>query len=505
MNESSSQAPLNSPAAARETSSPPQAPLAESTSESRHSSTEPEFPPDLHAGDLVIHEQEGLGRYLDSRRMTVGEREGVFLVLEYAEGNQLYVPIEAIDQISKYRGMATSLDYLGRRRKVQRQEERIQALPSSASSSVEPRSFEDVVGQRRAVSRLQAIRDRSRITGPIHVLLTGADGTGKRTLASVFANECGSKFTGVSVTSLQRVADLMNILTGLGERDVLFIEDLARLPRAIEDVLPSALQEFTVDFVVDKGLHKRTLKYELKPFTCIGAAETETNVSSRVRSFFPVMITMESYDEKEMSALAQALGRARGLSLSEGAAALVGRLSRESPQQLKSMLQLIAARDEGEVSEEQASTILSALGFDVRAKSGQVPDVGAAAYLSQLSGVEFEGVINDLLARMGFRTELTRATGDGGVDIVASLDRPLVRGRYLVQCKRFAPDNLVTAPIVREFYGALAADEGAVKGILITTSGFTDQARAFAKGRAIELINGEELRALLEAQAANPI
>jgi Holliday junction resolvasome RuvABC ATP-dependent DNA helicase subunit len=498
MKDSVSQVPLTPRAWAGET--PTAAPEPEATKESGTSLPRPELPPDLHAGDLVIHEQHGLGRYHGLRTLRSDGRNADFLLLEYAEGRRLYVPIEAVDQISKYRGAATTLDDLGRRRKVQRQEERVQALPPG-TGSLDPRNFADVVGQSQAVSRLEAIKDRSRITGPIHVLLTGGEGTGKRTLASVFANESGSRFTAVSAASIQRVPDLMGILTNLGDRDVLFIENLDRLPRLIEDVLRSALRDFAVDFVMDKGLNARTHRCALKPFTCIGAADAEANVSPGVRSLFPVTIALDLYDEAEMSALAQAIGRARGLSLSAGGAALLARLARGSAQQLKSMLQLIAARDQGEVSDEEAARILSALGFDVKLGSSEGAQAEPiAAELSKLSGVEFERLIGGLLSRMGFRTELTRATGDGGIDIVALLDRPVVGGKYLVQCKRFAPENLVTAPIVREFYGAFVADQAAVKGILMTTSDFTEQAKAFAKGRAIELINGEELHALLKTQ-----
>lgn len=90
---------------------------------------------------------------------------------------------------------------------------------------------------------------------------------------------------------------------------------------------------------------------------------------------------------------------------------------------------------------------------------------------------------------------MTRATGDGGIDIVAHLDKPIVGGRYLIQCKRFT--GPVGAPIVREFYGAVQADRMAVKGILITTSGFTDQAREFAENLPIELVDRSRLDILL--------
>ena len=127
--------------------------------------------------------------------------------------------------------------------------------------------------------------------------------------------------------------------------------------------------------------------------------------------------------------------------------------------------------------------------------SASVQDVG---HLDTLSGIEFEGLIARLLERMGFTAETTKASGDGGIDIVATLDNPLTGGRYLIQCKRYAPDSLVGAPTVREFYGAVTADRGAAKGILITTSGYTSQAHDFAAGLPIELIGRDRLQLLLD-------
>jgi hypothetical protein len=126
-------------------------------------------------------------------------------------------------------------------------------------------------------------------------------------------------------------------------------------------------------------------------------------------------------------------------------------------------------------------------------------DFGSAgpADLNALSGVEFEKLITTLLGRMGFRAEMTKATGDGGVDIVAAVEGPIVGGKYLFQCKRFAPDHPVGVATVREFYGVLAADRRAVKGILVTTSGFTAQAREFAQNVPVELVDGNQLGRLL--------
>jgi restriction system protein len=112
-----------------------------------------------------------------------------------------------------------------------------------------------------------------------------------------------------------------------------------------------------------------------------------------------------------------------------------------------------------------------------------------------LSGQEFESLITRLLTRMGFHAEMTRITGDGGIDIIAVLDKPIVGGRYLFQCKRFAPENLVGAPTVRDFYGAVTADRAA-KGIFITTSSYTAHAREFAEKAGVELIDFARLEKL---------
>src|ERR1019366_8578396 len=151
-------------------------------------------------------------------------------------------------------------------------------------------------------------------------------------------------------------------------------------------------------------------------------------------------------------------------------------------------------------SDGHAKNAFSALGFmNPRAAMNT-----QSKSLDNLSGIEFEEFINQLLKAMGFRTQVTKASWDGGIDIVAILDKPVTGGRYLFQCKRFAPDSLIGAPIIREFYGAVSADRKAIKGILITTSGFTIQAKEFAGEVGIELIDGQRLGSLL-AEYGNPL
>ena len=292
--------------------------------------------------------------------------------------------------------------------------------------------------------------------------------------------------------SLQNGADLMGILTNLAERDVLFLDEIDRLPRVIEELLYPAMEDFSINFVMDKGLNARTMRIPLRPFTLIVAAEKGTEVTPKLRALFPVTVVLQPYSESELSAIAYALARARGFSLSPGAAALIGRSSGGSLRRLRSVLQFAGRPGAAEVSEADASAALAILGHRVMEGASSVP-----ADLMQLSGTEFEICVSGLLQRMGFRTELTRATGDGGVDIVAYLDRPIIGGRFLVQCKRFIEATPVGAPMVRDFYGAFVADRTAVKGVLITTSSFSAQAREFVQNLPIELVDGSQLKALL--------
>ncbi len=165
------------------------------------------------------------------------------------------------------------------------------------------------------------------------------------------------------------------------------------------------------------------------------------------------------------------------------------------PKKAQSIIGRLAALGKKDFSPVESEEFLSAYGHIV----GQTTRLGEFPDLMSLSGIQFERIITELLEKMGFRAEMTKATGDGGIDVEALLDKPIVGGRYLVQCKRFAPESLVGGPTVREFYGALTADRKAVKGILITTSGFTSQALDFAAGLPIELIDGKGLAELLSA------
>ena len=137
------------------------------------------------------------------------------------------------------------------------------------------------------------------------------------------------------------------------------------------------------------------------------------------------------------------------------------------------------------VNRQDAEEILSVFGYAGLTSAGALGT--PPGNWGFLSGIEFERMIVELLNSIGFSAAMTKASGDGGVDIEATLDRPIVGGRYLFECKRFTPDALVGSAAVREFYGALVADRKAVKGVFITASGFTPHAHEFAQNLPNEL------------------
>jgi len=365
------------------------------------------------------------------------------------------------------------------------------------------RGFAKIIGQIDTIARLKTFAELYRSKGDAtigHVLLVGEEGMGKRSLARAFAEEYGLNLRETlygsepfRASQIERVGDLGALIVDLHQEDVLLLSNIDGLRAPVADVLVGGLRNFTLDIVVGRGPGARRMPLAVPPFTCIGTLRRERDCPPELRKWFPLILPLQPYSQSELERLAGSLALVKGLSVEPSAQALIARLSQGRPGQIEVLVHRLAIKGPRSIDELEAAEMLSIFGFGPGAASA----VQTSSDLAALTGTDFERLITMLLQQMGFTAEMTKASGDGGIDIEAILDRPIVGGRYLIQCKRLASDTLVGSPIVREFYGALIADRKAVKGILITTSGFTAQAQEFARNLPLELIGGAKLKLLL--------
>jgi Holliday junction resolvasome RuvABC ATP-dependent DNA helicase subunit len=372
--------------------------------------------------------------------------------------------------------------------------EELRRATAEKESARQTHGFDSIIGQDPTVRRLKEFAALYAQTGapPANVLLIGPSGIGKLTIGRAFALEYCGKLTVMDAKEHKRPGDLMGVLTNLGEGDALLIREIARTPQSLVDMLGRALKGSPVDFVVDKGMFAKTITVPLKRFTCIATAESIAKCPRELVELFPLILPLQTYSDTGLAAICSQLVHEKGIAITPAAAHLVAAASARTPHDVEVLVDRLVGLGITAISEEHVAQVSSVLGYGTGSFDSSSP-VG----MDTLSGVNFEKVIAVLLRKIGFHTEMTEVTGDGGIDIVATLNQPLIGGRYLIQCKRFAADKLVGAATVRDFYGALTADRRAGKGILITTSSFSAQAIAFAEKLPIELIGGQKLQELL--------
>ena len=209
------------------------------------------------------------------------------------------------------------------------------ALPEETQieRQLRPQRLDEYVGQRATVESLRVSVEAARQRGePLdHVLLSGPPGLGKTTLATILANEMGAAMVTTAGPSLERGGDLMGILTNINERDVLFVDEIHRLPRVVEELLYPAMEDFTVNFIMDKGLNARTMRIPLRPFTMVGATTRPGMLSSPLRERFGIFHHLDFYSLEELQAIVARSASILGANVEPEGAAAIAKRSRGTP------------------------------------------------------------------------------------------------------------------------------------------------------------------------------
>jgi holliday junction DNA helicase RuvB len=209
------------------------------------------------------------------------------------------------------------------------------ALPEETQieRQLRPQRLDEYVGQRATVESLRVSVEAARQRGePLdHVLLSGPPGLGKTTLATILANEMGAAMVTTAGPSLERGGDLMGILTNLNERDVLFVDEIHRLPRVVEELLYPAMEDFTVNFIMDKGLNARTMRIPLRPFTMVGATTRPGMLSSPLRERFGIFHHLDFYSLEELQAIVARSASILGANVEPEGASAIAKRSRGTP------------------------------------------------------------------------------------------------------------------------------------------------------------------------------
>ena len=227
-------------------------------------------------------------------------------------------------------------------------------------ASLRPRRLEDYIGQDKVKENLHVYMDAARLRHePLdHVLLYGPPGLGKTTLSNIIAAEMGVNLRITSGPSIEKKGDLVALLTNLNEGDVLFIDEIHRLPRMIEEILYPAMEDFEVDFVIGKGPTARSIRIDLPKFTLIGATTRAGQLTTPLRDRFGVIFKLELYTPEQLARIVQRSASILGIPISPDGAFELASRSRGTPRIANRLLKRVRdfAQVQGKAEIDAATT-----------------------------------------------------------------------------------------------------------------------------------------------------
>jgi Holliday junction DNA helicase RuvB len=236
--------------------------------------------------------------------------------------------------------------------------------------SLRPTRFADYIGQAEVVEALKiAIEAAKQREEPVdHILFHGPPGLGKTTLAHIITHEMGGNLTTSSGPSLEKGGDLIGILTHLEDRDIFFIDEIHRTPKIVEEFLYSAMEDFAVDFVFDKGIHARSHKYRLNRFTLVGATTRVGLLSAPLRDRFGIFRSLDFYSQGNLVKIIKRSALLLKVAIDDEGAVELAKRSRGTPRIVNRLLKRVRdysqVRGDGIITKETVEAALSLEGVD---------------------------------------------------------------------------------------------------------------------------------------------